>query len=711
MAAVGGGHGENVRITRLPGATQILNARPYYRYPEPRVRVEHSIDLGENMKFDHRPVQFVVVVFFLLFSAGVAKPQAIADTVAPLLEKPVQTTAVTAYQLQAYMMKHITKPAPPATAEQWTAEAQKLRKHVLEDIAYHGWPQEWVHAEPHFEQTGVIETARGYRLRKFRYEIVPGVYSTAILYEPENMQGRIPAILNLVGHDPLGNLVEYEQKRCINFAKQGILALSLGWPGFGELDQPDNSHDFGGQLDLVGSNSLGYFYLIIRRGLDYLASLPQTDPARIGVTGLSGGGWQTIMISALDERVKVMVEVAGFGSSETNLTRPMDTQEVEEDATDLTQNFDYPFLVALRAPRPTLLIHNEQDDCCFLAPLVKPYVYEQVLPFFKLYNAENALRWHENIDPGTHNYQIDNRQQAYAFFAEYFHLPPITKEIPSSSEIFTSEQLAGSLPKDSLTTAALARKLASEITRGAVPPQGTERDAWTKSQREQLKGVIRYSSVSATAWKLISTKRPGLQSISYRFDFSNSLSATGIWVAANHAPADAPVTIVINDKGFKASAQIVADRVNRGDQVIALEPLFFGSTTPDDPDPAYWEMLLASSGQRPLGIEVSQLVSIAKSFRSSGQTIRLETAGIRSQIVALAAAAIEPELFLEIYSDNAMPSLSYLLDTPVPYRLAPDLFCLDLFKYFDVDRLAVLAAPVTIKVGKLAGPLPASKAP
>jgi hypothetical protein len=515
-----------------------------------------------------------------------------------------------------------------------------------------------------------------------------------------------------VGHDPLGNVVEYEQKRCINFAKQGILALSLGWPGFGELGQAENSHDFGGQLDLVGSNSLGYFYLIIRRGLDYLAASPQTDPKRIGVTGLSGGGWQTIMISALDERVNVMVEVAGFGSLETNLMRPTDTQEVEEDATDLVKDFDYPFLVALRAPRPTLLIHNEQDDCCFLAPLVKPYVYEQTLPFFKLYNAEKALRWHENIDPGTHNYQLDNRQTAYAFFAEYFHLPPVSKEIPSDSEIFTPAQLAGSLPKDNLTTVGLARKLAAQINRSAIPVFGNEWDAWAKAQREQLKNVIRYTPVTVNgAWKLISTKRPGLQSFSCRFDFSNSLSATGIWVAGRATPADAPLTIVLNDKGYKASAQTVADRVNRGEQVLALEPLFIGSTTPDDPDPAYWEMLVAASGDRPLGIEVGQFLAVAKSMHKVQQKVHVETEGIRSQVIALAAAAIEPELFSEIYANEAMTSLNYLLDTPVPYRNAPDLFCLDLYKYFDIDRLAAMASSVKIETGKKAGPLPASKTP
>jgi len=652
------------------------------------------------MKSLRHVTSFAILLLLASMSPHPLGAQAIVDTVAPLLEKPVQTPAVTAYQLQTFLMKRIPQMPTPSSAEQWTAEAQKLRKHILDDIAFHGWPEEWVKSAPHFDQTAVIETPHGYRVRKFRYEVVPGLYSTAILYEPDKIEGRVPAILNLVGHDPLGNVVEYEQKRCINFAKRGILALSLGWPGFGELSQPENSHDFGGHLDLVGANSLGYFYLIVRRGLDYLESLPQADPKRIGVTGLSGGGWQTIMISALDERVNVMVEVAGFGSLQTNLTRPMDTQEVEEDATDLTKDFDYPFLVAMRAPRPTLLIHNEQDDCCFLAPLVKPYVYDQTLPFFKLYKQESALRWYENIDPGTHNYQLDNREKAYAFFEEFFRLPVSNKEIPSDAEIFTPQELAGSLPANNLTTADLARKLAAQIKRSPIPQAAKERTDWLAAQREQLKNVLRYTPVSASAWKLISTKRPGLQAISYRFDFSNSLSATGIWVAGNHVATNAPVTIVVNDKGYKASAQNVVDRVNRGEQVLALEPLFFGSSTPDDPDPAYWEMLVASNGERPLGLEVSQLVAVARSLRAGSSKLRLETVGIRSQIVALAAAAIEPDLFSEVDSHGGMNSLSYLLDTPVAYRAAPDLFCLDLYKYFDVDRLGALAAPTKVATVK-----------
>src|SRR3984885_402749 len=86
--------------------------------------------------------------------------------VASALQATVQTPEVTYFQLQSYLMKRIVTPHAPARPEQWNASGQKLRKHILEDIFYHGWPQSWVQAPPHFEQIAVIETGKGYRLRK-----------------------------------------------------------------------------------------------------------------------------------------------------------------------------------------------------------------------------------------------------------------------------------------------------------------------------------------------------------------------------------------------------------------------------------------------------------------------------------------------------------------------------------------------------------------
>jgi dienelactone hydrolase len=612
------------------------------------------------------------------------------------LAHPVQTPDVTAFQLQQYLFAHMPPLPLPTSASQWTTEEQHVRQHVLEDVAFHGWPREWINSAPKFEQVGLIETNNGYRIRKFRYEIVPGFISTALLYEPYKLKGRVPAVLNLIGHEPEGIEVEYEQKRCINFAKRGIVALNLGWMGFGELSQPENNHDYAADLNLVGSNAFGFFYLAMRRGLDYLATLPEVDSARLGVTGLSGGGWQTVMLAALDTRVEVSVEVAGIGSRESNLTHPLDTYEVEEDAPDLLQEQSYPEFIAMRAPKPTLLIHNALDSCCFRAAQVKPGIYDWGKPFFKLFDMPDNLAWHENLNPGVHNYQLDNRQQAYKFFTQHFDMPVADSEIFSDPEIQTRQQLAVGVPADNLTFVGLAKQLAYGIHREPIPAEEAKRAVWITSNRKTLESVVRYSPISTLrALRMDNSLGYNFRTLSYRFDYSNGLSATGIWFHEVAGPDDRPVTIVMNDSGYKATAEAVFQRLTWGDQVLAFDPLFVGSAAPG-PDVSAWIVLVDSTGDRSLGLEAAQLVATANWLRSTtGQDkVRLETNGLRTQMIALVAEAIEPAAFSEVVSENPIQSLSFLLDKPVPFRSAADLFCLDLYKYFDIDSLNALASPV-----------------
>ena len=123
--------------------------------------------------------------------------------------------------------------ALPSDAKQWDRDAAKIRAHEL-SVVYHGWPQAWVDSAPKFEKVGVIER-KGYRIIKLRYEIVPGFESTALLYEPEHITGKMPAILDVNGHGPGGKAVEHKQKRCINQARRGIIALSPEFIDYGEL--------------------------------------------------------------------------------------------------------------------------------------------------------------------------------------------------------------------------------------------------------------------------------------------------------------------------------------------------------------------------------------------------------------------------------------------------------------------------------------------
>jgi dienelactone hydrolase len=626
----------------------------------------------------------------------------------PILESQLQIPQFVAYQLKEYLMTRVVKLPTPASTEEWTATVQRFRKHLLEDIVFHGWPQEWVTAPPKFEDLGVISSGEGYRVRKLRYEIVPGFFSAAILYEPMDLHGKIPAILNVNGHSVAGKAIEYQQKRCINFAKRGILALSLEWLEYGELFDPENTqkdrHWAAGYLDLVGANALGLFYLEMRRGLDYLYDHPNVDRSRIGMTGLSGGGWQTITLSSLDERVWAAVPVAGYASLVSQIERSSDMGDIEQDPTDYFVAFDNAHLTAMRAPRPTLLIYNAEDDGCYRAPLVKPYLFDQVQSFFALYGRSEDFQWHENTDPGTHNYQLDNRLQAYRFFAKHFHLAPIDSEMPSDAEVKSYDELVVGLPKDNLTMLRLAKNFALRIQREPAPSSPADSDKWAVHEREKLRSTIRFHPVEVKhAWAEANTKEKGVETKSYRFGLSNGLGATGVWVNAITLPNAAPATVVLNDDGKRRAGDSVSERVNRGDHVLAVDLIFTGDSIPEDKlqllaQRQYFVQLLATLGDRALGIEAAQLIAITKWYRqvTKADRVRLDCTGLRSQTVALIASALEPTLFNEVSVHRGMRSLSYLLDAPVTPLAAPDLFCLDLYKIFDLNSIVSLTQPTRV---------------
>jgi hypothetical protein len=129
-----------------------------------------------------------------------------------------------------------------------------------------------------------------------------------------------------------------------------------------------------------------------------------------------------------------------------------------------------------------------------------------------------------------------------------------------------------------------------------------------------------------------------------------------------------------------------------------VDLLFTGDAAPKQEDLEEFPLMLATTGDRALGIEAAQLVALAQWVKKNFgcRKIQIESTGIRNQVAALIAADMEPSLFSEVTIHEGMPSLRYLLDAPVKFESAPDLFCLDLFKEFDIDRLAKLAEPATV---------------
>ncbi len=624
-----------------------------------------------------------------------AAAQVTRDAMEPLLKQPLTSQVLVGEELRHFMLQRVPAlPAPEALPK------DALREHELA-VIYHGWPREWVDAKPKFEKVGEIARP-GYRIIKLRYEIVPGFTSTALLYEPEHVTGKMPAILDVNGHGAGGKAVEHKQKRCINQARRGIFALSLEWIGMGELSSPDNEHNKIGMLDLAGANGVGLFYLAMRRGIDYLYDDPRVDRDRIGVTGLSGGGWQTMLLSSLDTRVGPALPVAGFSSLTTAIEHPEYAGDAEQNAPDMRAMADYAQLTALRAPRPTLLIYNAMDDCCFRAGVVKQGVYSDLLPFF----PAGKLEWYENENPGTHNYQLDSRQHAYRFFDNAFHLQVSDEEdTDTDTQVMSYADLAVGVPANNLTIVSLARQMAQAIHHDDVA-----------GQRKHLGEVVRFAPVTVThAWPLTETHERGIDSRGYRFEFSNGLSAPGVLLQASPRPKNGGTTLAISDAGRASMIVDAGNAFGRGQRVLVLDPLFFGENVPAAADDVSgYAQMVNTVGERPLGLDAAQVAAVvqwlqkdlmdgtatpgAKTASGTTAPVRLVTNGPRGETVAMVSAAMMPELYSSIEARHAMVSLGEFFAYPptIQPNEAPEMLCLDLYKDFDFNTLRLMAAPVTV---------------
>jgi hypothetical protein len=301
-----------------------------------------------------------------------ASPSPTAAELAEILAKPILEPGTPQREVEAFCEARVMRlPAADAaerkSPEAWQKYIDGIRQDVLERVVFRGAAAKWRDFRGKVEWLETTDGGNGYKLKKLRFEAVPGLWVPAVLYEPSKLDGKTPVFLNVNGHDGAGKAADYKQIRCINLAKRGIIALNLEWFGMGQLRGPGFVHYKLNQLDLCGTSGVAPFYLAMQRGLDILLAHEHADQERVGVAGLSGGGWQTIFISSLDPRVTLANPVAGYSSFLTRIHHHSDLGDSEQTPVDLAATGDYAHLTAMLAPRVALLTFNEKDQCCLAA--------------------------------------------------------------------------------------------------------------------------------------------------------------------------------------------------------------------------------------------------------------------------------------------------------------------------------------------------------
>ena len=296
---------------------------------------------------------------------------------------------------------------PGYTKAEWTEKAAALRQQVR--VANGLVPMH----EPtplNAEIFGRIERD-DYSIEKVYFEPFPGFFTTGNLYRPLGKSGPFPGIVSPHGHWSRGRLESIERGsipgRCINFAKQGYVIFAYDMIGYNDSGK-QIEHNYGGIHEgLWGLNAMGLQLQNSIRSIDFLESLPDVDNERIGCTGASGGGTQTFILTAVDERIKVSAPV-------NMISATMQGGCICENAPNLRLDASNIEIGALMAPRPLLLV-SATGDWTVNTPTVE---YPAIRSIYAHFNAEDRV--HQVQVDAEHNYNKESREAVYAWFAKWF---------------------------------------------------------------------------------------------------------------------------------------------------------------------------------------------------------------------------------------------------------------------------------------------------
>jgi dienelactone hydrolase len=629
-----------------------------------------------------------LVLTALLAAAAAAQTP---DPVRAALAKSVIDPKQPLVEVQVYTAAR-TPPLPTfRTASEWKAYSSALRKRVLDEVVLRGQARAWSRTPLRAEWSGTIRGGSDYEIRKVRLEAVPGLWVPGLLYRPLEVHGKVPAVLNVNGHEKTGNSTPYIQERCIHLARSGVLALNLEWFGRGQMSGAGFDHARMPQIDLTGTSGVAVHYLAQRKGLDLLESLPETDRARIAVTGLSGGGWQTIFISALDERVAAANPVAGYSSFVTRAQWPeLDMGDAEQTPSDLAAVADYTHLTALLAPRWAQLANNAFDSCCFRADYALGPLVQAGRGAYALLGVPQKLRYHINFGKG-HNYDEDNREAFYRLLRDAFFGGrdfPIV-ERPLESPVRAAADLAVELPADNLDFHSLALRLAEALPRREPLPR--------EAARKRLRSVVRTPEYNVDARAAGSATEGNITVRYWR------LKMGGAWTvpAVELEPAGAKASvIVVADAGRQSAAAQVQELLGLGARVLAVDPFYFGESKIAARDYLF-AILIAALGERPLGVQSGQIMAAARWLqRERGGEVRIAAFGPRTSLAALIAAALEERAIAGLSLHQPFSSLKDILTQDLVGNRAPELFCFGLLEAFDIPAIQALVAPRAVDLVK-----------
>lgn len=506
--------------------------------------------------------------------------------------------------------------------EQWEKRRELLRKQILVSAGLDPMPPRTPLNPRIF---GRIERD-GYTIEKVLLETLPGYYLGGNLYRPTK-PGRHPGILKPHGHWRYGRLEQSArgelQTLCINFALQGYVVFAYDMVGWNDTTQ--TPHDFAGPREqLWGFGPLGLQLWNSIRALDFLTSLDDVDPQRIGVTGASGGGTQTFLLYAVDDRVSVAAPV-------NMVSAIMQGGSVCENAPGLRLGTFNVEIAAMMAPKPLLLVSATGDWTRNTPKEEFPAIRSIYALYGRPENVENV-----HID-APHNYNRQSREAVYKFFAKHLLAD-------AAAEKYVEKSVQVEMPQDLLALFARPRPenaldYDSLFARWQQMSIGQARACQNPSElEERLQWAIRAD------WpqEVVSRQGDGRRIFLGRRDKGDRVPA--LWFPGQGRPL-----LAVHPEGSSTAQEldVVQDAINSGRPVLLVDVFQTGvAIEPRDRSHRHFLTFNLSDDQA----RVQDILTAIRFLH--GQTNQsIEVAGFgKAGIWSLFAAALVP-VTLELYVD------------------------------------------------------------
>jgi len=526
----------------------------------------------------------IILAVLLLAAAGAAQTAEQLNFLSALTEFRDLREMLPSY-LKAKAAERLAERARAVARLTGPEEVAKRRQYVRERMiaAVGGLPER---TPLNARVVGALERD-DYRVEKVIFESQPRFYVTASLYLPKKGQPPYPAILYPLGHESGAKAHLAWQQTLGSLAKKGFVGLAWDPVGQGERiqlwDEDLKASKVGGsttehtiqgiQCLLVGDNLARYTIWDGIRALDYLLSRKEVDPARVGVTGNSGGGTHTAYLAALEDRLHVAAPSC-YLTSWGQLLRSIGPQDAEQCLPPwLEAGLDHADFVHAFAPRPYLMLSAIRD---FFSITGARQTAAEARRVYKLLGAPEKFDQFEADD--GHGYTQPRRLAAYNWFSRWLKgvedssgEPDIP--IATEAELYCTAtgQVATSLGGEGVFTlnrqraeAAKARRPAAREFARAVPRLiGFEAPKGPPEVRSY--GV--FTRPGCRAEKLVYESEPGIL-------------VPGLLFLPEGGAAKKPAVIYVNGAGKSAGMDDVEPLVRAGVIVLAIDARGFGETQP-----------------------------------------------------------------------------------------------------------------------------------